>query len=350
MKIGVVGYGGMGAYHCDQIARGNKQGQTELSVKGVFDIDDSRRQVAIQNGLHVYSSLEELLSDNEIKGVIIATPNDTHLPICTAVAKSKKHILCEKPIARSYKEALEMYSIAQGNGVTLCVNQNRRFDEDYLKVRKMAEENCLGELYRIESTVSGSNGIPGRWRREKERGGGMMFDWGVHLIDQMYTLFGMPEKICCSLDFLFKCEVDDGFTFVAKYKNGLEYVIRVETNCFIHRSRWKVFGFEGSAEISDWKNNGEMVRVKERHDKMLCGIHAGNGLTKTMANRRLETVEKLALPIVERNDYAIYNNFVQVINGGECITRKKQILSVMKLMESAFESSEKDGNYIYVKE
>ena len=49
-------------------------------------------------------------------------------------------------------------------------------------------------------------------------------------------------------------------------------------------------------------------------------------------------------------DYAIYNNFVQVINGGECITRKKQILSVMKLMESAFESSEKDGNYIYVKE
>lgn len=78
------------------------------------------------------------------------------------------------------------------------VHQNRRWDPDFLTVKKMYDKNALGKFCRIESRVQGANGIPGDWRKFEEKGGGMMLDWGVHLIDQMvYMLPELPESVYC---------------------------------------------------------------------------------------------------------------------------------------------------------
>ena len=77
-----------------------------------------------------------------------------------------------------------MMDAAERTGNFLTVHQNRRWDEDFWTVKKILEEGKLGEVFRIESRVHGSRGIPGDWRQEKEHGGGMVLDWGVHLLDQ----------------------------------------------------------------------------------------------------------------------------------------------------------------------
>lgn len=78
----------------------------------------------------------------------------------------------------SVKEAEEMYDAAEKAGVVFEVHQNRRWDDDYLTVKNIVDNELAGEAYLIESRVMGGNGIPGAWRKEKARGGGMMLDWG----------------------------------------------------------------------------------------------------------------------------------------------------------------------------
>ena len=173
MKIALVGYGGMGNHHLYCIKNAQKNG-VELEVKGVYDIVPEKLEAAKKAGYVAYESLDALVSDPEISAVLIATPNDVHLPITEAAATHGKHILCEKPVACNLKEAQKMYEIARENGVTLSVHQNRRFDKDYLTVCKIVESGEIGKVYRIESTVAGSNGIPGAWRKIKAHGGGIL--------------------------------------------------------------------------------------------------------------------------------------------------------------------------------
>lgn len=351
MKIAIIGYGGMGGYHAYTIKNGNEKGYTDVTVKGVYDIDETRMAIAKEQGYYPYQSLEEAVSDPEIGGVLIATPNDVHLPVLKAAAEHKKHVLCEKPVACSLAEAEEMYKIVEENGVTLTVHQNRRYDKDYLAMKQIADEGKIGRVYKIESVVSGSNGIPGDWRKIAKQGGGMMLDWGVHLLDQMYMKYGMPDKISCRYSYIYGEEVDDGFDFLAQYNSGLSYRVVVETNCFIKRDRWLLYGEDGSAVIRDWDLNGEIAAVKIRDDKELAAVKAGNGLTKTMAARRSETIDKYPVPVPEVVPCEYYNNFKAVVNGeSEPITKKSQILSVMKIMENAALSAKNNGKTVEMKE
>lgn len=332
MKIALVGYGGMGRHHLYCI-RNAKANGVDIEVKGIYDILPEKREEAKREGYVAYETLEELVSDPELAAVLIATPNDTHFPILKEAATHGKHVLCEKPVACSLEEAKQMYTFAREHGVCLSVHQNRRFDKDYLTVCKIVENGDIGKVYRIESTVAGSNGIPGEWRRVKKQGGGMMLDWGVHLIDQMRVFFGNPEKITHRFSYNAGEEVEDGFFTILDYK-GLEVFIDNDTNCFVHRPRWTLFGTEGTAQILDWDLSGEIVRVKQRHDANLKGITAGNGMTKTMAPRSEETIERLPLPEVTFDPFAYYKNLIAIAEGkAEPIAKENEVLDVMSLME-----------------
>lgn len=349
MKVGVIGYGGMGKYHCEQIKKMNNGGERCLTVECVCDWNEERRKKAESAGYKTYASAMEMLENAEIDGVFIVTENDEHLPLLTAAAMKGKHVFCEKPVSLSVKQTKTMFRIAEKYGVAFCIHQNRRYDGDYLSVKKIAEDGKLGEIYRVRSEVSSSHGLPGRWRKEKEHGGGMMLDWGVHLIDQMVQLYGTPKSVGANYTYVFKENVDDGFTFTARYKGGLEYIITVDTNCFQKRPRWVVYGTEGTAEITDWDLSGSVRFVKEREDKHLKGVQAGNGLTKTMAQRSEETVETVEIPKVEHDPFLFYRNFALVAQGKEApLVKKEDALTVMRIMEAAERSSKKGGKPIEI--
>ena len=125
------------------------------------------------------------------------------------------------------------------------------------------EENVLGEIFRLESRVHGSRGIPGDWRQEPEHGGGMVLDWGVHLLDQALLLFpGVALKtVYATLTNVTNQLVDDGFTVDLGFANGVHMLVEVGTNNFISLPRWYVLGSDGTAMIGDWGENLKIVRA-----------------------------------------------------------------------------------------
>lgn len=344
MKIAIIGYGGMAEEHVRRFAKYNTDAPKELNIEvlGVYDIDPARNRVAREHGLYIYESAAVLFADKNVDAVLIATPNDFHHPYALEAAKAKKHILCEKPVALSSAETEEMFAAAEKAGVVLYVHQNRRYDLDYLTVKAMKDSSALGGVYRIDSRVTGANGIPGAWRRNKSQGGGMLLDWGVHQIDQILQMFDEPvTSVYCRMTDLFGAGVDDGYRLVLNFKSGLSVYIETETNTFIHQPRWTVFGHDGTAEIRDWDLSGEIVTVKEREDEDLKAVVAGNGLTKTMARRSEKTMRTLPLPKVESQPYALYRNFVLSAAGKETqFVKKDEVLRNFYVIEAAFKSAE----------
>ena len=164
-----------------------------VKLSGIWDIDEKRRQLAESRGIHAYSSLEEVLSDPQVDLVTIAVPNDVHRELAVAALQAGKNVISEKPVTLSCEDLSAMFAAADASGKRFTVHQNRRWDVDYLAMQQLCNSGELGEVFRIESRIHGSRGIPSDWRREKEHGGGMLYDWGVHLIDQMLLLF--PDEI-----------------------------------------------------------------------------------------------------------------------------------------------------------
>ena len=209
-KIAIIGYGGQGAWHAEHAMHSDV-----VSLAGVYDISGARCDAARERGIRVYSSREELLSDPEVNIVVCATPNDSHKEIVISALRAGKHVICEKPVALSVTDFDDMCREAAAAGRLLTVHQNRRWDVDYLAIQSLLHTGEIGEAVNIESRIHGSRGIPSDWRCKAEHGGGMIYDWGVHLIDQILQL--IPEKVThiyCEMTHITEKEVAHGYKHV----------------------------------------------------------------------------------------------------------------------------------------
>lgn len=334
--MGIIGFGGMGNWHRELI-----ESIDHLQIKGVFDISEERKKYAKECGLKSYQSMEELLADDEIDLVLCAAPNDVHKEIVIKALAAGKHVVCEKPAALTSKEFEEM-TAAQKNS-HLFVHQNRRWDEDYLTVRNILKQQMLGPVFKIESRVHGSRGIPGDWRGCAEHGGGMVLDWGVHILDQALQMIdGKISRVYAALTHVTNELVDDGFTADLYFENGLLFTLEVGTSNFINLPRWYVLGRDGSAVIRDWDLSGEIVRVTNWDKNDAVPVKTAAGLTKTMAPRTEDTIKQEPLPIAHSDIRDYYRNVMEVIAGkAQPAVKNDEVLRVMKLMEAIFESADK---------
>ncbi len=337
-QLAIVGLGGMGNWHREIIKTIDG-----IEVCGSFDIKEERQQFARDHGITPYNSFEELLADEKVDIVLCATPNDVHKDIVIRSLRAGKHVVCEKPVTMNSKDLLEMMDVAEETGKLFTVHQNRRWDEDYLTVRKIYEENMLGDIFRIESRVHGSRGIPGDWRQEPEHGGGMVLDWGVHILDQALMMIPYKVKsVYATLTHVTNEIVDDGFTVILTFENGLEYLLEIGTSNFIGLPRWYVLGQNGTAVINDWDLSGEIVRITDWSKNDAVPIRTAAGLTKTMAPRTKDTIHTDPLPTVKSDIRDFYKNVMATIEGKEeIIVKLPEVMRCMKLMEKIFEAAEK---------
>lgn len=339
VNVAVIGYGGMGGWHTKRI-----NGIEEVNLIGIYDIKPERCGVAASNGINVYESFEAVLNDPEVDVCTIAIPNDQHKDIAIKCMAAGKAVVCEKPVTLSSEDLEEMIAASNKYGKLFTVHQNRRWDEDFLVAKKITQDEKLGRIFRISSRVHGSRGIPGDWRNTKAQGGGMVLDWGVHLLDQMNMMMGeMPVSVYATLSNVTNEEVDDGFTSIFKFKNGTEFIVEVATSNFIKLPRWYIEGLNGTAQIDTFKleDGGKIVVAiaDEEHDAV--PIVTAAGLTKTMAPRSPETIKEFELPRVDTNINDYYKNIAAVVNGqADPIVTHDQQRQVMRLMEAIFESAE----------
>lgn len=339
MKIAVIGYGGMGGWHCDLI-----RNMEELELAGIYDILEERRNAARQNGIFAYESLEELLEDDTVRLVTVAIPNHLHREVCIRAMRAGKNVVCEKPVALNHQELQEMIDASKENGVLFTVHQNRRWDEDFRTMKRIYEENMLGRVFRIESRVHGSRGIPGDWRNQKECGGGMVLDWGVHLLDQIMQMIPQkPVSLYAELSYVTNENCDDGFTVTIKFEDGLTAVVEVGTSNFISLPRWYMLGENGSAILEDWGGKGKIVMVSDWQKRDAVPVVTAAGLTKTMAPRTDETIKTYPLPEVRCDIREFYRNVISAINGESLqLVKQEEVMRVMKLMEAVFESAQRN--------
>ena len=344
----VIGYGGMGGYHVRKIneCRGMK-------LAGVFDTDPARLDFARSQGIKAYQSQAELLADKKITFVTVATPNDVHKDIVIACLKAGKHVICEKPVAMNTAELDEMIKVSEECNRIFTVHQNRRWDEDFRTIRKICESGKLGNVFRIESRVHGSRGIPAGWREEKVHGGGMILDWGVHLLDQMLTMMreagAYPVSVYCTETHVTNQECDDGFTAIVKFDKGPEWMVEVGTNNFIQQPRWYAMGSNGSAIIEDWACNGKVTRIYNWTERTVAPISAGAGLTMTMAPRKSNTIRDYKITKVRSNWLEFYKNMLNAIKGKEeIIVKPAEFRQCLLFIEAMFESAEKNQT-VYLK-
>jgi scyllo-inositol 2-dehydrogenase (NADP+) len=334
----IVGFGGMGEFHSESIAP-----VEGVKVVGTFDIAAPRQELARSKGFRTYGSFAEVLADPAVDIVLLAVPNQLHKELAIAALRAGKNVICEKPVALNSRELQEILNVEQKAKGRFFVHQNRRWDPDYLTAKRIFDEKLLGEVYHIESRVQGSRGVPGDWRKKPECGGGMMLDWGVHLIDRMTML--VPQKITrvfCRLNYPTGQAVDEGFHLFLTFASGATALVEVSTCNFLTLPLWYVCGTMGTAIINDWDCSGSMKRLEGPDTGDAKPIVAGVGLTKTMAPRDEMTAVDVPLPVVKSEWRDFYRNVLAVIEGrAEPAIRNAEVMRVMRLMEAAMESHRK---------
>ena len=343
MKVAVVGYGGMGGWHTEKLL---KSDVAELA--GIYDIRRERNELAESRGIHAYGSLRELLQDSEVELVTVAVPNDAHEDVVVKALNAGKNVICEKPVALSLESLNRMIEAAEKNHVHFSTHQNRRWDVDYLAMKQVHDSGELGKVINIESRIHGSRGIPSDWRGEKVHGGGMLYDWGIHLIDQMLMIFGFEnvESVYCICDHITNQEVDDGFRLDLNFKNGQRAMVEVGTYNFIAMPRFYMRAEKGSALIADWREEAQVERCTHWHESEVLPVETAAGLTKTMAPRDGITTETYRVPKPQSDVHDYYRNFIATIRGEatQCVTYD-QMRTDLRVILAAFESA-KEGKIV----
>ena len=336
-NVTIIGYGGQGGWHANHALNSDV-----VSLLGIYDIDEKKIELAKSRGINTYASFEDAINDPKCDIIVCATPNDVHNDIVCSALMAGKNVICEKPVEMTVAALDKMLDAQKKSGKLFTVHQNRRWDVDFLAMKKIIEDGDIGEVIRIESRIHGSRGIPSDWRCHKPYGGGMILDWGVHLIDQMLQL--IPDKITkvsCDITNITTDEVDDGFRLNLYFEGGKTAYIEVGTYNFLPLPRFYMQCKNGTAKIEDWRQNAQVGKCLAWHESDVVPVQTAAGITKTMAPRdelTLKTYE-IERPVSDVHDF--YRNVVKAIDGeAEQIVTHAQIKRVLRVMEACFESAE----------
>ncbi len=338
INLAVVGYGGMGAgFHVRHALTSDV-----VNLVGIYDILPERRAAAEENGVYAYPTYEALLADERVDLVTVAIPNDVHRDVVVQALDAGKHVICEKPVAMNCAELQDMIDAANRNGRIFTTHQNRRWDVDYLAMQQVIDSGEIGDAIRVESRIHGSRGIPSDWRGIAKFGGGMLYDWGIHLIDQAMLL--IPETVTgiyCCFDHITNDEVDDGFQLTMTFESGKTAYIEVGTYNFIPMPRFYLRCKNGSALITDWRENCQVVKCKYWHENDVLPVQTAAGLTKTMAPRDEITTDSYELDQPASDVHDFYRNVCRAIAGEQPqIVTHQQLMRVMRVIETSFRSVE----------
>ncbi|WP_339129538.1 Gfo/Idh/MocA family oxidoreductase [Streptomyces sp. f51] len=246
LRVGLVGYGLAGSvFHAPLIA--TTEGLALDTVVTSNPEREAQARAEFGDGLRFAATPEDLLDRaDELDLVVIASPNKTHVPIATAALKAGLPVVVDKPIAGTAAEARELAALADERGLLLSVFQNRRWDNDFLTLRKLFADGELGDIWRFESRFERWRPQPkGGWRESGDPAeiGGLLYDLGSHLVDQALVLFGPAASVYAESDVRRPGALTDDDTFIAiTHENGVRSHLYVSATTAQLGPRFRVLG------------------------------------------------------------------------------------------------------------
>lgn len=242
IRTGLVGFGLAGrVFHAPLLA--SVEGYELVSV-----VERSTSQAGKRYpGVTTLRSLEEMLSDDSLRLIVIATPNETHFAMARTALEAGKNVVIDKPMAVHAAEIAELDVLAKAKGLLAVPFHNRRWDSDFLTLRRLIVEGSLGRLVHLESRMDRWNpGAPRRpWKNEPEQGG-LLVDLGTHLVDQALVLFGKPLGVSAEVERERDGEgANDSFTVRLRYA-GHRVTLGANMLSSIPGFRYSLRGTKGS--------------------------------------------------------------------------------------------------------
>jgi len=283
--------------------------------------------------IEVVKDYKALLEDNELDLIVIGTPNIWHYPMVKESLLAGKHVVVEKPFTPATQEATELIDISEKVNKKIFVYHNRRWDGDFLTVKKLLAENTLGDIKEYEVHFDRyAPDIKENWRDQELLGSGILYDLGSHLIDQAIHLFGFPNKIKSTIEAQrIDSPVDDYFRIELEYPNGLKAILTAGMLVKKLGPRFIIEGSKGSfikygidpqeAALKE----GQMPNTKDwgKEKKENWGTINING-----NNNKIETIAG--------NYMGFYDNvYDAIVNDKEIFIKPEEAKDVIKIIEMA---------------
>lgn len=267
VRVGLIGYGAGGAFfHAPLITSTSGM---RLAAIVTSDPERSRRASLAHPGARVLASVEPLWEEAAaLDLVVIATPNRTHVPLAAAALGAGLPVVVDKPLAPTARDGRRLLRAAERKGLLLTVFQNRRWDGDFLTVRRLLREDRLGEIRRFESRFERWRPAPKpgwRQRGAPEEAGGLLYDLGSHLIDQALVLFGRARRVYAELDRRTTGgEVDDDSFVALTHRSGVRSHLWMSAVAARPGPRLRVLGSRGAYTKFGLDGQEAALRAGER--------------------------------------------------------------------------------------
>ena len=341
IKVGVIGVGSISEVHIQGYIK-----NPDVELYAFCDINEKRLNEMAEkfDVKNKFTNLDDMLKLEEIDAVSVCTWNSAHAPCAIAALNAGKHVLCEKPMAISAKEAVEMKEAADKNGKLLMIGFVRRFGNDCQLLQEFINDDFFGDFYYAKAAYLRRKGNPGGWFGDKSRsGGGPLIDLGVHVIDLVRFLMGKPrpvsvygatfQKLYDRKDTKDKqgyyassktdndiCDVEDLATALIRFDNGAVLSVEASFSLNLKEDSGKIelFGDKGGAKL----------------DPELELYTNVNGY---MADINLKTSAALSFDGLFENEI---NHFVSCVKDGEkCISPAEDGIEMMKILDAIYESA-----------
>jgi scyllo-inositol 2-dehydrogenase (NADP+) len=341
INVGVVGYGFAGrSFHSYLINR-----VPDMRLAAVATRSPERRALAQREyGVTTYGTLDEMLAASDIDLVVIATPHDTHKSLAIRAMNAGRNVVVDKVMCLNGAEADEMIEASHRNGVLLSVFHNRRWDWDYLTVRKAIEGGLIGSPYLFEVAIVRYHASRG-WRNDVEAGGGILYDWGAHLIDHALGL--VPSKIVsvtCDIQHRgWGAEIGSYARLLIRFQSDVLYSIELGNLGRYDKPRWLVLGETGAI-------------VKTGLDPQEPAMLAGNieAAVERPENRARVTTDvqgfatEMVIESVHSDWTNYYRNIADALRGrAGLLVKPEQIRRAMAILDAAMVSA-KTGETVKV--
>ena len=326
VRAAVVGLGWPGMQHL--------KGYTidpRSEVIAVCDLDEKRTQeVAKEHDIpNTYTNHLEMLENKDIDAVSVCLPNFLHAPIAIDALNTGKHVLCEKPPARSAQEAREMADAAHQNSKTLMYALVQRFGGNSQKLKQLVQEGELGDVYFGKAAYVRRRGIPigkGGWFVDKERsGGGALIDIGVHALDCVWWLMGSPRPVA---------------VMGAAYSH-FSHLVPKDVKYDVDDATFAQILFENRATVileTTWSLN-----LPGDNYIKIAGTKAGATLNPFMLYTEEDGKElnkQLEAPSINGFDEEVKHFVGCIVDGTEPISSAEQGVMLMQMLDGIYESSE----------
>lgn len=315
-----------------------------LEANEGFQITAVMHRNAQKQPRHSYrtvQTLEEILNDSSIELVVVNTPNDSHYEYAKTVLDAGKHVVIEKPFTVTTAEADELIALSEKKKRILTVFQNRRWDGDFLTVKKVVENRLVGKLVEFEAHYDRFRNYieANTWKEESKPGGGILYNLGPHMLDQALVLFGMPLFADARIGIQRpQGKVEDFYDIRLEYS---DFNVIVKSSYLVREAgpRYIVHGTEGSFVKYGLDPQEQALKEKQIPGKPGWGTETREWWGKLNTTSDGLTFNGL-IETIPGNYPAYYQNVYDAITTGKPLAvTGDQARDVIKLIEACIESS-----------